>query len=323
MYGRQQGLRYASCDQRESSTRLPPLHPEIFMNNPTIDGTPPKPGRDGYVLLNGLRFHYVEWGSGDAPAIVMLHGLRSYAMTFQPLASRLCDAFRVIALDQRGRGLSDWDPDGNYYTDQYVSDLSALVDSLGLQRFHLLGHSLGAINALNYAQDHQDRLLSLVIEDYGPGAEKNGNGQERIRRELARTPMRFSNWSEAYAFWRSARPNISEQALQSRLVHSLKEDKNGITWRHDQEGIAAARLSPKPGRTVPDLWPAVIALTCPTLLIRGAQSDYLSSDIATRMVNVNPRIVLREIEKAGHYVHDDNAPAFEDTVWLFFNTLKI
>ncbi|WP_454688535.1 alpha/beta fold hydrolase [Achromobacter aloeverae] len=291
------------------------------MSTPAIDTVPPAQGQDKFVRLNGLRFHYVEWGRADAPAIVMLHGLRSYAMTFEPLAGRLSDRFRIIALDQRGRGLTDWDPERNYYTDQYVSDLAALADALGLRRFHLLGHSLGGINALAYARDRQDRLLSLVIEDYGPGAEKNGAGQERIRRELARTPMRFPGWSEARAFWRGARPDISEQALQSRLVHSLKEEGDAIVWRHDQEGIAAARLAPAPGRAVPDFWPAVAALACPTLLIRGARSDYLSSDIAARMVRENPRIVLREIERAGHYVHDDNAPDFERAVQGFYDAL--
>ncbi len=127
-------------------------------------------------------------GPGDAPAIVMLHGLRSYAQTFASLAAALQPGWRVIALDQRGRGHSDWDPQQRYYTDHYVVDLEAVVAALGLPRFVLLGHSMGGATALVYASRHPDRLSALVIEDMGPGASAASAGAERIQRELAGTP---------------------------------------------------------------------------------------------------------------------------------------
>lgn len=278
--------------------------------------------RDCYITLNGLKFHYAEWGAADAPAVIMLHGLRSYAMTFEPLATLLCDRFRVISLDQRGRGLSDWDPAANYYADQYVSDLGALVDALSLGRFHLLGHSLGAINALYYSRDHGERLLSLILEEYGPGSEAQGAGQDRIKRELQQTPLKFESWAQAARFWRGARPHISEDALASRLKYSLKETADGIVWRHDQAGIAQARLEPAPGHALPDLWPAVRKLGCPTLLLRGARSDYLSAETAEKMARLNERIQIEEIPEAGHYAHDDNALAFERAVLRFLSSVE-
>ena len=170
---------------------------------------------------------YVEWGAADAPAIVALHGLRSFAYTWEPVALPLADRFRIIALDQRGRGQSDWDPQRRYYAEHYVRDLEALVDHLDLARFVLIGHSMGGSNAFVYAGAHPERLAGLVIEDMGPGASAGGAGAERIRRELLATPMRFADWDAAVAFWRSQRPNVPDAAIAARVQHSMKRADDG------------------------------------------------------------------------------------------------
>lgn len=267
--------------------------------------------RRGWIDSEGLRLRYVEWGAIDAPAIVALHGLRSFAYTWEPVALPLADRFRLIALDQRGRGESDWDPLRRYYTEHYVRDLEALVDHLGLERFVLIGHSMGGSNAFVYAGAHPDRLAGLVIEDMGPGASAGGAGAERIRRELLATPARFADWEDAAAFWRRQRPNVSDAAISARVQHSMKRaEDGGVAWRHDAEGIAAARLAASPQQLV-DLWPHVESLRVPTLLLRGAHSDFLTSETARAMVQRNPVIQLVEVPGASHYVHDDNLPGFQ------------
>jgi pimeloyl-ACP methyl ester carboxylesterase len=266
--------------------------------------------REGWIDSDGLRLRYVEWGSSTAPAIVALHGLRSFAYTWEPVALPLANRFRIVALDQRGRGLSDWDPERRYFTSQYVMDLERLVEVLGLRRFVLVGHSMGGANALVYASRHSEHLAGLVIEDMGPGASASSAGADRIRRELLATPDRFSTWEEAAAFWRRQRPNISAAALQARVQHSMKTDINGcIVWRHDAAGIAHARLHATAQQLV-DLWPHVVAVRCPVLLLRGADSDFLAPEVAQAMCQRNPRIQYREIAAASHYVHDDNLEAF-------------
>jgi len=267
--------------------------------------------REGWIHSEGLRLRYVEWGAVDAPAIVALHGLRSFAYTWEPVALPLADRFRIIALDQRGRGESDWDPQRRYYAEHYVRDLAVLADHLKLARFVLIGHSMGGSNAFVYASAHADRLAALVIEDMGPGASAGGAGSERIRRELLATPARFADWDAAAAFWRSQRPNVPDAAIAARVLHSMKRTEDGsVVWRHDAEGIAAARLTATPQQLV-DLWPHVEALRIPTLLMRGARSDFLTAETATAMVQRNPAIRLVEIPGATHYVHDDNFAAFE------------
>ncbi|HSW26824.1 MAG TPA: alpha/beta hydrolase [Burkholderiaceae bacterium] len=268
--------------------------------------------REGWIQSEGLRLRYVEWGAVDAPAIVALHGLRSFAYTWEPVALPLAERFRIIALDQRGRGQSDWDPQRCYYAEHYVRDLEALVDHLDLARFVLVGHSMGGANAFVYAGLHPDRLAGLVIEDMGPGASAGGAGAERIRRELLATPTRFADWDAAAAFWRSQRPNVPDTAIVARVQHSMKLADHGteVVWRHDAEGIAAARLAATPQQLV-DLWPHVESLRLPTLLLHGARSDFLTAETARAMVQRNPVIQLVDVPDASHYVHDDNLAGFE------------
>lgn len=251
--------------------------------------------------------------------LVLLHGLRAYAQTWESLVEALGPGFCVYALDQRGRGLSDWAPSASYHTQSYVEDLQDFVAHVGLQRFVLLGHSLGGANALEYARQHPGRLIGLVIEDIGPGSSSQGDGAARIRREMSQTPLQFEHWQAARAFWQKSRPGLSEQGLASRLAHSMKESAGAITWRHDQQGIAEARLSIEPT----DLWPAVRALDCPTLFIRGARSDFLPAATLQVMRDSNPQVRTAEVADASHYVHDDQAGAFNRLVIEFLDSLAI
>src|SRR5690606_23538300 len=127
------------------------------------------------------------------------------------------------------------------------------------------------------AAAHPRRVLSLVLEDSGPGASQTSSGAARINAELASTPTSFPDWNAARGFWRSIRPNVTDAAIESRTAHSMKLGPNGIEWRHDQQGIAACRLQPDPSRAAPDLWPLIQQIECPALVIRGADSDYLGA----------------------------------------------
>ncbi|MGP4006857.1 alpha/beta fold hydrolase [Streptomyces sp. 4N124] len=279
-------------------------------------------GQDRFITLNGLRTHYVEWGDEDRPAIVMLHGLRSYARTFEPLAARLADRYRVLAPDARGRGDSDWDPKGEYYTDSYVADLEQFADRLSLDRFVLLGHSMGGTTTYVYAARHPEQVGAAVVEDIGPGSSLSGEGAERIKREVANTPRDFPSREAARAYWRGIRPNISEDALDSRLRHTLVPDGEGRwRWKLDLAGIAAARLDPDPARQV-DLWPYVEALLCPALVVRGGESDFLPAGTAAAMTTRNPRIHAVEIPGAGHYVHDDAPELFHHHLTRFLRSAE-
>jgi pimeloyl-ACP methyl ester carboxylesterase len=274
------------------------------------EATKPATGTDQFTTLNGLRVHYVEWGAPDAPPVVLLHGLRSYARTWEPVATALADRYRIIALDHRGRGDSAWDPAGDYSTGAYVSDLEQLAGSLALERFTLVGHSMGGTNAIVYAARNPGRVRLLAVEDIGPGSSASGAGAERVRRELAQTPREFAAIAEARAYWRGVRPDISDAALESRVENTLRRLPDGRwEWKFDLDGITRARLDPDPARHV-DLWPHVEGLRCPVLVIRGARSDFLSAATCAEMAARQPLLCWTEVAAAGHYVHDDNLAAY-------------
>jgi pimeloyl-ACP methyl ester carboxylesterase len=187
------------------------------------------PGEREYFVAtrDGLNLRVREWGRPDAPPIILLHGLRGFSGTWRGLAQVLNRNCRLIALDQRGRGESDWDPAANYYTDAYVGDLEDLIAQLKVGRFALLGHSMGGTTSYVYAAAHPDRVDALIIEDIAPGASVSGEGAERIKREMAGLPQEFADWAEARAYWRKLRPSVSEDALEQRLSESLLETAAG------------------------------------------------------------------------------------------------
>jgi pimeloyl-ACP methyl ester carboxylesterase len=274
---------------------------------------------EGFLRVNGLNLRYLDWGGGSLP-VVMLHGLRGYAETWQSVAEPLPDRFRPLALDQRGRGGSDWGRWQSYGAGQYVADLEVLVDQLGLGRFVLIGHSMGGTNAIVYTARHPERVAALVIEDMGPGASTGSAGSSRIKGELGGTPDSFASWSEAEAYWRAQRPHAPVDAVQSRLKFTLRERPDGrIAWRYDLEGIRRARMEPA---LQIDLWPYVADLRCPTLVIRGAASDFLARATAEEMARRNANLRWVEIDGASHYVHDDNLPAFNRVLGQFLEAAR-
>lgn len=270
-----------------------------------------------FTNRSGLRLHYLRWGASTGVPLVLLHGLRAYAQTWESLVQALGEGYCVYALDQRGRGLSDWAEPASYHTQSYVEDLEDLIEHVGLQRFVLLGHSLGGANALEYARQHLGRLMGLLIEDIDPGSSTQGDGAARIRREMAQTPLQFESWDAARAFWKASRPGLSEEGVESRLAHSMQERDGVIGWRHDQQGIAEARLSIEPT----DLWPAVRSLDCPSLFIRGGRSDFLPPVMLQAMCASNPHVQAVEVADASHYVHDDQGEVFNRLVAGFLSGL--
>ncbi|BBP64604.1 hydrolase [Pseudomonas sp. Cab53] len=263
-----------------------------------------------FTNRSSMHLHYVSWGNESGIPVLLLHGLRSYARTWESLANALGDRYCCHALDQRGRGFSDWASASSYRTEAYVSDVEDWVVHLGLRQFILVGHSLGGTNALEYARLNPGRLQALVIEDIGPGSSVSGDGAARIRREMSETPLVFPDWPSAAQFWQQSRPGLSQEGLASRLMHSMKETLAGIEWRHDQQGIAQARLTITPT----DLWPAVRSLDCPTLFIRGARSDFLPLATLEAIRQANARVQTTEVADASHYVHDDQSEIFNRVV---------
>jgi esterase len=260
--------------------------------------------RDQLAMLNGLRFHYREWGAEAAPPLVLLHGYTSHARTWDTFARALADRCRVFALDQRGHGESGWTDD--YATERMVEDLAAFAGALRLDRFDLLGLSMGGRVAYGYAARHTESIRRLVIVDIGP--ELVASGSERIRRGVQANDV-FDSPEAAYAAAREGNRRAPEDELRRRVLNNLMlRDDGRWTYRYDTALRDPARLRPQADPA--EGWAALARIAAPTLLVRGAESDLLSPETARRMVETMPDCRLVTVPDAGHSVPLDNPQGF-------------
>jgi pimeloyl-ACP methyl ester carboxylesterase len=158
-----------------------------------------------------------------------------------------------------------------------------------------------------------------VIEDIAPGASVAGPGAQRIVAEMSTLPDSFPSWAEARAYWRTQRAQLSEPAIEQRVAESLRAEPSGrIGWRYDARGIAQTRVSPDPSRVI-DLWPVVLQLQVPTLIIRGGRSDFCPAATVAQMCRSNAQISSVTVPNASHYVHDDAPELFAQHVKDFLS----
>ena len=263
--------------------------------------------KDKSVTANGLNLHYLDWGSEGSPPMVLLHGLRGHAHSWDDVSAALCRHFHVRALDQRGRGDSDWSPVGEYTTDAYVADLTGFCEALGLDSFVLCGHSMGGRNSMAFAARYPEKVEKLVVVDIGPVADPAGT--ERIIRELREVPEEFNSFEDVVTYMSKQNRFADDAVLRRRLRYAIKELSNGkIGWRYDPAIREQRRHGT--GTPMPDLWPELARITAPTMIVRGADTDVLSSEVAQRMVETIPNSQLVEVQRAGHMVFEDNPDGF-------------
>jgi esterase len=263
---------------------------------------------DRAITLRGQRFHVVEWGDPAAPPLVILHGITGHARTWDDEARLLAERYHVLALDQRGHGDSDPAPDGDYSDEALLGDLVAFVDAQRLGRLTLVALSLGGRVAINFAGRHPERVERLVVVDIGP--EIAPAGRARVGMMMAMAPERFESIEDVVACMRANAPRYTDVMLRHRACHAVRPlPDGGFGWKYDRalrDAIRQGRL-----RAPADLWPQWRAIRCPTLLVRGAESDVLSEETAKRMVDEQPAARLVVVPGAGHTVPGDQPVAFQ------------
>lgn len=257
--------------------------------------------------MRGVELHWVEWGDRTAAPVVLLHGITGHARTWDAEARALAARWRVLALDQRGHGDSGPAPGGDYSNAALAGDLGALVETLGLARPRLVGLSMGGRVAIQYAGTHPGTVARLVVVDIGPAIAPAG--MSRVGQAMAGAPERFASIDEVVASMRAGNPRYREDLLHHRAAHAVRPlPGGGYGWKYDRALREAARQGqPRP---VADLWPLWKSIACPTLLVRGAESDILSPEVAARMVETQPRARLAVVPGAGHTVPGDQPEAF-------------
>ncbi len=269
---------------------------------------------DKYVQANGMRLHYLDWGNHAKPEMLLLHGGAQSAHSWDFFALAMRDHFHIVALDQRGHGDSDWSEAGDYDTPFHVADVHAFTDAIGFDTFNLIGLSMGGRNAYSFAANHPGKVHRLIVVDVGPDVQ--AEGRRHIREFLEGTET-FESFDWLVQRVRRFNPRRPEAQIRGSLINNLKQMEDGRwTWKHDRRrGIRRDR-----GGEMNDVaWQDIAKVKAPTLIVRGAESNILSAQTATKMSNTIQDSRLVEVPQAGHLVQGDNPLGFETVVREFLD----
>ncbi|WP_343733106.1 alpha/beta hydrolase [Duganella sp.] len=270
------------------------------------------------LSLAGLhRMAYKEWGDESNPnVLVCVHGVTRVSDDFDNMAQALAGDYRVICPDIVGRGRSDWLKNPQLYRiPQYVSDivtlLARVLPEAESQKVDWFGTSMGGLIGMGLASLPGNPIRKLVLNDIGPVLAPQA--LQRIGDYIGQD-LRFETFEDGAKFIRDVSLSFgahTEQEWHKLATDVLRQDKDGKWVRHYDMGLSLPFRSATPESADADqamLWAAYDAIKCPTLLVRGAESDLLSPETARLMTGRGPKATLVEIPNVGHaptFIHDD------------------
>ena len=255
-----------------------------------------------YLAPGGLhRMAYVEWGEPDnLRVLICVHGLTRCARDFDFLARELCGQYRVVCPDAPGRGESDWLKNPmDYVVPTYVNAMVALIARLGVETVHWLGTSMGGLIGMTLASLPETPITRLVLNDVGPVL--TAVSLERIGTYVGKAP-RFPSVDAAEQYVRAVcAPFGPHSDGQWRILteNVLRSDPAGGYRMHYDPAIAVPFNAEQERKGI-DLWKVYDAIRCPTLVVRGEQSDLLTRETAVQMAGRGPRARLAEMKGIGH-----------------------
>ena len=272
---------------------------------------------------DGLTLSAYDYAAADGLSrlpVICVHGLTRNGRDFSIFAPWLAaQGRRVIAIDVRGRGLSDRDPAALYHLPIYAEDVIALMMALGIARAHFVGTSMGGLITMELAGMRPDLIAGAVINDVGP--ELAVAGLTRIAGYVGNSP-RYADWAAAEAYLQK----INGEALPhygpadwTAMAHRLFREEDG-TIAPDYDPAIAGAFATAPVATDPWLQWRALTSDRPVLLLRGALSDLLDEDIAGRMREAAPGIDYAVIPDVGHAPMLDE-PEAKAAIERFFNRL--
>jgi pimeloyl-ACP methyl ester carboxylesterase len=259
------------------------------------------------------RIGYAEWGRRDAPVVMCVHGLTRNGRDFDPLAQRLSDRYRVICPDMIGRGTSDRAADPSLYAiPQYVADCVTLVARLDVGQLTWIGTSMGGLIGMALAALPGNAIARLILNDVGPVIE--AGGLARIGRYVGTDPV-FESFEDGEQALRELTaefgPHSDEQFRYLSRHYVVRRDGK---WKFHYDPAIAAAVKAAPPGPPPAMWPLYDAISCPTRVVRGENSDILGAAVAVEMTRRGPCARVEQIPGVGHaptFIADDQIAVIE------------
>ncbi|CAA0082749.1 2-(acetamidomethylene)succinate hydrolase [Zhongshania aliphaticivorans] len=256
-----------------------------------------------YQSSDGLRLYARQYGNTTAEqTIICIPGLTRNSSDFTALCEHLAPRYRILAVDLRGRGQSDYDTNPeNYHPGCYANDILSLMGSLALPSAIFIGTSLGGIVSMVLAATAPERIQAIVMNDIGPEPDKAG--LDRIKRYVGNKST-VKNWSEAVEKTKSIQaqeyPNFSDEDWLIFSKNLYRENALGQPELAYDFAISHL-LNQQNDDTTSDLWPLFTAMqNIPLLLFRGELSDILNQQCVRKMQTLKPDMQFVEIPHCGH-----------------------
>jgi pimeloyl-ACP methyl ester carboxylesterase len=268
-------------------------------------------------ISQGLKLHYLDWRNESAPLLILVHGLRDHARSWDWTARALRDRWHIVAPDLRGHGDSQWSPDGAYLLPYHIMDLTELIHKLGDERLAIVAHSLGGSIASRCAALLSHRVNKLaLIDGLGPSTqaldrwsatgpvERMRSWVDQRRDNTVRLPRRFATLQESINRMKTANPRLSDEQARHLAVHGVRHHPDGYAWKFDP----LVNLFPPEEFAVDGtkFWREILS---PTLLLYGTESWTSDPEADGYPAHFREHRIVR-FEGAGHWLHHDRFDAF-------------
>jgi esterase len=279
---------------------------------PTSDRAGPIQPADRYLAVNGLNIHYLDWGTSGKQPFILLHGIARVARTFDPIVTHFNSRYHVLAVDLRGHGDSDWDPQGAYLVEDYVRDVGALVQQLHLRHILLWGNSTGGRVAQVLAGKHPEQVAGVIAEDVGP--ERPPEVSNRRADRIAREATGWTSADELFAQLKTENPRTDERVLRAEVQYGSKlRDDGRIVLKRDPR-IAE-------GFIPTDLWHFVRQIRAPILYVLGGRSHLVPAETQEQIKRTLAQAQIVTMPDLGHYPSEEDTDGFLTIVDRFLSSL--
>jgi len=279
---------------------------------------------DRYFESARLRLHYVAWGDESKPPLLLVHGGRDHARSWDFVARALLDRYCVYCPDLRGHGDSDWAIGGSYPLPNYVSDLARLVEVIDRGPVQIVGHSLGGRIVLDYAATLPEKVTKFVcIEGFGRLARTLLSAPERLKAYVndigempQHQPIVYESLETAMKRMAEANTRLSPQMVRHLTLHAARPGPDGgLVWKFDNY-VRVANAYEWSVDEAKQIWSRI---TAPSVVVGGTDSWWMRTPNREELQAAIPNTRVEIFENAGHWVHHDRFEAFVSLIRDFFD----
>lgn len=241
------------------------------------------------------RLHCLEWNHDGAHAVLLLHGNSANAWWWAPMAASIPAQYRLIAIDLRGHGDSEWVRPAAYGPADHADDLARLIETIGIAQPIVVGHSMGGIAVTAFTREYPLMARSAIVVDIAVNSTPRRN---RFLERLKVLPtVNYPDLATAIARFRlmPSQDGVAPEVIDEIARRSLRPTDDGrYTMKFDRESFY--------GGDGLDVGAAIMGVQIPTLLIRAGLSRIMTAEAAERAAASNPLVQLKVIEGAHHHL---------------------